>query len=57
MSPACHERGELKRLAEEMGEGLLKMVGLIKKDFPKDELSNEKRRKWIKLNEDPCHEL
>jgi hypothetical protein len=40
MSPACHERGELKRLAEEMGEGLLEIVGLVKKDFPKDELLN-----------------
>ncbi len=23
MSPACHERGELKNLLEEMGQGLL----------------------------------
>jgi hypothetical protein len=32
MSPACHERGELKNLLDEMGQGLLEIVGLVQKD-------------------------
>ena len=29
MSPACHERGELKDVVEKMGKGLLNIVGVI----------------------------